>query len=162
MAKIFRGKDTTLLYSQLKIFFDRVSIAKPASSRISSIEAFVVCQHYNPPVGYVPQMINPMSADAIRIVESAEPGVDMSVNRLVVPFVVCGDLNGFDADMSYDLDLDPKTGEPYDYKYHEVVQLPIAPAYKNVLEKTKSVSLRHTALVIDESADNENNTNTAT
>lgn len=37
VAKIFRGKDVTLLYSQLKIFFEFVSIAKPASSRNSSI-----------------------------------------------------------------------------------------------------------------------------
>lgn len=37
VAKIFRGKDTTLLYSQLKLFFEFVSIAKPASSRNSSI-----------------------------------------------------------------------------------------------------------------------------
>lgn len=37
VAKIFRGKDTTLLYSQLKLFFESVSIAKPASSRNSSI-----------------------------------------------------------------------------------------------------------------------------
>lgn len=40
VAKIFRGKDTTLLYSQLKLFFEFVSIAKPASSRNSSIGEF--------------------------------------------------------------------------------------------------------------------------
>ena len=44
MAKIFRGKDISLLYSQLRIFFPTVTIAKPRSSRNSSIEAFVVCQ----------------------------------------------------------------------------------------------------------------------
>lgn len=44
VAKIFRGKDTSLLYSQLRVFFDRVTISKPKSSRNSSIEAFVVCQ----------------------------------------------------------------------------------------------------------------------
>jgi len=37
IAKIFRGRDTTLLYSQLKIFFNIVSIAKPRSSRNASI-----------------------------------------------------------------------------------------------------------------------------
>lgn len=36
------------------------------------------------------------------------------------------------------------------YQYHDVVQKPIAPAYKEILEKSKSVSLRHQALVIDE------------
>jgi len=38
VAKIFRGKDITLLYSQLKVFFREVFCAKPKSSRNSSIE----------------------------------------------------------------------------------------------------------------------------
>ena len=38
VAKIFRGKDITLLYSQLKVFFAEVYCAKPKSSRNSSIE----------------------------------------------------------------------------------------------------------------------------
>lgn len=101
MAKIFRGKDTTLLYSQLKIFFEKVSIAKPASSRNSSIEAFVVCQNYQPPAGYIPQMINPMNDDVVLV----EEGDEWRVNRLVIPFVVCGDLRGFDSDMSYSLEV---------------------------------------------------------
>ena len=33
-----------LLYRQLRLLFNRVSVAKPSSSRNSSIEAFVVCQ----------------------------------------------------------------------------------------------------------------------
>lgn len=37
VAKIFRGKDVTLLYAQLKIFFRKVTVAKPRSSRNSSI-----------------------------------------------------------------------------------------------------------------------------
>merc|ERR1711942_464912 len=60
VAKIFRGKDITLLYAQLKLFFPRVTCAKPRSSRHSSIEAFVVCQEYAPPPGYVPNMMNPL------------------------------------------------------------------------------------------------------
>ena len=35
--QIFRGKDVSLLYSQLKIFFPLVSVFKPRSSRNSSI-----------------------------------------------------------------------------------------------------------------------------
>ncbi|KAJ8320065.1 hypothetical protein KUTeg_001652, partial [Tegillarca granosa] len=60
VAKIFRGKDVSLLYSQLKVFFPLVTIFKPRSSRNSSIEAFVVCQNYSPPPGYVPNMSNPL------------------------------------------------------------------------------------------------------
>ncbi|XP_054723046.1 putative tRNA (cytidine(32)/guanosine(34)-2'-O)-methyltransferase, partial [Uloborus diversus] len=60
VAKIFRGKDVTLLYSQLKIFFENVTVAKPRSSRNSSIESFAVCEGYAPPDGYVPNMMNPL------------------------------------------------------------------------------------------------------
>lgn len=44
VTKIFRGKDVTLLYAQLKVFFEHVVCAKPKSSRNSSVEAFAVCQ----------------------------------------------------------------------------------------------------------------------
>lgn len=44
VAKIFRGKDVSLLYSQLRVFFERVTVCKPKSSRNSSMESFVVCQ----------------------------------------------------------------------------------------------------------------------
>ncbi|KAI8018745.1 putative tRNA (cytidine(32)/guanosine(34)-2'-O)-methyltransferase [Camellia lanceoleosa] len=40
IAKIFRGKDTSLLYRQLKLFFTDVTFAKPKSSRNSSIVVF--------------------------------------------------------------------------------------------------------------------------
>lgn len=101
IAKIFRGKDTSLLYSQLRIFFEKVSIVKPASSRNSSIEAFVVCQNYKPPNGYIPQMINPMIEDIQLITNET----DSEINKQIIPFIVCGDLRGFeyDSDMSYKL-----------------------------------------------------------
>ena len=56
VAKIFRGRDVSLLYSQLKCFFDEVTVAKPKSSRNSSIESFVVCRGFNPPEGFAPNM----------------------------------------------------------------------------------------------------------
>ena len=37
VAKIFRGKDVTLLFAQLRLFFENVTVAKPKSSRNSSI-----------------------------------------------------------------------------------------------------------------------------
>jgi tRNA (cytidine32/guanosine34-2'-O)-methyltransferase len=137
VAKIFRGKDTSLLHSQLSIFFEKVSIAKPASSRNSSIEAFVVCQNYQPPDGYIPQKINPM-IDDIEIIAN-ETGSD--VNRQIIPFIVCGDLRGYDSDMSYSLDEN--------YVHREVVQKPIAPAYKDVLERLSKISLKHDGIAIE-------------
>lgn len=60
MAKIFRGRDSSLLYSQLRLLFERVTIAKPRSSRSSSIEAFVVCRVYAPPEGFEASMLTPL------------------------------------------------------------------------------------------------------
>ncbi|KIX96412.1 uncharacterized protein Z520_07678 [Fonsecaea multimorphosa CBS 102226] len=48
VAKIFWGRDVDLIYAQLRILFEKVSVAKPRASRASSIEAFVVCEGYKP------------------------------------------------------------------------------------------------------------------
>uniref|UniRef100_A0A8C7S8D2 Putative tRNA (cytidine(32)/guanosine(34)-2'-O)-methyltransferase n=1 Tax=Oncorhynchus mykiss TaxID=8022 RepID=A0A8C7S8D2_ONCMY len=99
VAKIFRGKDVTLLYSQLKIFFSSVTCAKPRSSRNSSIEAFVMCQNYSPPVGYVPNMSNPLLDHSYDVDFNQLEGP----NRIIVPFLACGDLSAFDSDRTYPL-----------------------------------------------------------
>ncbi|KAJ1954062.1 putative tRNA (cytidine(32)/guanosine(34)-2'-O)-methyltransferase, partial [Linderina pennispora] len=101
VAKIFRGKDVTLLYAQLKVFFKTVHVAKPRSSRNSSIEAFIVCLDYNPPADYVPNMANPLM-DVPYNMENPIVGS----NRVVVPFVACGDLRGFDSDRTYGLEFE--------------------------------------------------------
>ncbi|KAG5681908.1 hypothetical protein PVAND_011312 [Polypedilum vanderplanki] len=137
VAKIFRGKDTSLLFSQLSIFFEKVSIAKPASSRNSSIEAFVVCQNYQPPDNYIPQKINPMANDITMIIEET----NSKTNRKIIPFIVCGDLRGYDSDMSYSLDSN--------YEQKEVVQKPTSPPYKEVLEKLKHISIKHDGFSVD-------------
>ncbi|RMZ68745.1 trna (uridine-2 -o-)-methyltransferase trm7 [Pyrenophora seminiperda CCB06] len=62
VAKIFRGKDVDLLFAQLKIVFDRVRVAKPRSSRASSIEAFVVCEGFCPPKGFMASLDRPLGA----------------------------------------------------------------------------------------------------
>lgn len=143
VAKIFRGKDTSLLHAQFSIFFEKVSIAKPASSRNSSIEAFVVCQNYQPPAGYIPQKINPMIDDIAIIANETKS----EVNRRVIPFIVCGDLRGYDSDMSYPIDEN--------YVQREVVQKPISPAYKDVLERLSRVSLKHDGIAVDKTQQSE-------
>ncbi len=60
VAKIFRGRNVDLLYAQLKIFFERVVVAKPRSSRASSIEAFIVCLNFQPPEGFKTTLDEPM------------------------------------------------------------------------------------------------------
>lgn len=132
VAKIFRGKDVSLLYSQLRCFFEEVTVAKPKSSRNSSIESFVVCRNFKPPEGYI------ISMDALLLGKKFDQGNAMlGPNSLVVPFVACGDLSGFDADKSYPLELGDegqRQGEgegdkPYRYNYCAPVQPPIHPNY---------------------------------
>ncbi|KAF7398491.1 hypothetical protein HZH66_006388 [Vespula vulgaris] len=100
VAKIFRAKDVSLF-----------------------IEAFVVCKNYSPPDGYEPHMLNPLLTHEPCNFEKLT-----GVNRLVVPFVVCGDLNQPDSDTCYPLNFEGK-----EYKYHEPVQSPIAPPYEEAL-----------------------------
>ena len=60
VAKIFRGKDVDILYAQLRVFFSSVIVAKPRSSRASSLEAFVVCQGFELPKGYAVDDTRPL------------------------------------------------------------------------------------------------------
>ncbi|CAM4619149.1 tRNA (cytidine(32)/guanosine(34)-2'-O)-methyltransferase [Lepidochelys kempii] len=122
VAKIFRGKDVTLLYSQLRIFFPDVTCAKPRSSRNSSIEAFVVCRGYCPPEGYVPNMSNPLLDHCYDVDFNQLEGP----NRVIVPFLACGDLSSYDSDRTYPLQLAPGK----EYSYVPPTQPPIRPPYQ--------------------------------
>src|SRR5699024_4915717 len=87
IAKIFRGKDVSLLYTQLKIFFKEVIISKPRSSRNSSIEAFAVCREYHPPKGYEPTMFSTlMEGECEKYFEQID-NKEYLVNRTVIPFM---------------------------------------------------------------------------
>ncbi|CAB1452421.1 unnamed protein product [Pleuronectes platessa] len=130
VAKIFRGKDVTLLYSQLKIFFSGVTCAKPRSSRNSSIEAFVVCQNYSPPEGYVPNMSNPLLDHSYDVDFNQLEGP----NRVIVPFLACGDLSAFDSDRTYPLQLDTDK----QYQYTPPTQPPICPPYQQACHLRKN------------------------
>ncbi|KAF7144495.1 hypothetical protein RHSIM_Rhsim04G0234500 [Rhododendron simsii] len=140
IAKIFRGKDTSLLYCQLKLFFTDVTFAKPKSSRNSSIEAFAVCENYSPPEGF-------NERDLHRLLEKvgSPSGIDdldcssgwlEGPNKVYIPFLACGDLSGYDSDRSYPL---PKSAEGT-YQILDPVQPPIAPPYKRALEMKKASS----------------------
>lgn len=137
VAKIFRGKDVTLLYSQLRIFFPLVSIFKPRSSRNSSIEAFVVCQNYSPPDGYIPNMSNPLLDHKYDTDYNNLEGP----NRVIVPFLACGDLSGFDSDRTYPLNLE----QGKDYVYHPPTQEPIKPPYEEACQLRKADQLAKVA-----------------
>lgn len=55
---------------------------------------------------------------------------------MYIPFLACGDLNGFDSDRSYPL---PKRADG-SYQSLDPVQPPIAPPYKRALEMKKASS----------------------
>ncbi|EGF81283.1 hypothetical protein BATDEDRAFT_10491 [Batrachochytrium dendrobatidis JAM81] len=116
IAKIFRGKDISLLFAQMRLFFPLVDVAKPRKS-------FIVCRNYSPPAGYVPTMANPL-LDLDYNFENELTGI----NRCIVPFMACGDLSGFDSDMTYPL---PETENDETYTPLNPVQAPINPPYKS-------------------------------
>ena len=95
VAKVFRGRDLTLLAAQLRLFFDTVTVAKPVSSRANSSECFVVCEGFQgpePPHGYVPQMV----VAGIHAGEEKEASSSSShLSRIVGNYVERGDLSGF-------------------------------------------------------------------
>ncbi|GAB1302629.1 Putative tRNA (cytidine(32)/guanosine(34)-2'-O)-methyltransferase [Apodemus speciosus] len=133
VAKIFRGRDVTLLYSQLRIFFSSVLCAKPKSSRNSSIEAFAVCQGYDPPEGFIPDLTRPLLNHSYDTDFNQLDGP----TRVIVPFVTCGDLSAYDSDRTYSLDLDDGS----EYKYTPPTQPPIAPPYQEACRLKKNGQL---------------------
>lgn len=129
------GKDISLLYSQLKVFFPEVYCAKPKSSRNSSIEAFVVCRGYAPPPAFRPAFLTALLSGA----EAAERGAAYDEDpamRRAIPFLACGDLHGWDADQNYDLTDGPCGG----YVPLQPVQPPTEPAYKTALEMRRQAA----------------------
>lgn len=106
------------------------------------------------PPGYVPTSVEPLFSQRY-------DGMGEQ-NGLIVPFLACGDLRGYDADQNYPLlladDLPPMTaaqrvdvlyaepgagvasasraaGGGATYTYHEPTQKPTHPAYKAALEE---------------------------
>lgn len=87
---------------------------------------------------------------------------ESEVNKTLIPFIVCGDLRGYDSDMSYPLNvrtivfsinlflnvflLFQLNSNEADYVYREVVQKPINPAYEKIIKMTEKVSLKHSSI----------------
>lgn len=149
IAKIFRGRDVGLLYTQLRLLFARVSVAKPASSRNSSMEAFVVCQGFfggkymNLPLeGGFQEGIG---AGGLRSESEEEGGL---LHPSIVPFIACGDLSGYDAPGGVDF-LDSDKSYPLDENnvsinrnvvstnYIAPIAPPIRPPYESSMTKAK-------------------------
>lgn len=154
VAKIFRGRDVDLIYAQLKLVFDRVHVAKPRSSRASSIEAFVVCEGYKPIQGWTPELGQvleiPQPTETENETETKTPDLHQETRhvredgiveihfeddeadprRWVAPFLACGDLSAWDADATYKL--------PEGHTSLPPVQPPTAPPYKAAIERRRA------------------------
>ncbi|CAI5709640.1 unnamed protein product [Peronospora destructor] len=147
VAKLFRGKEVSLLYARLRRFFSQVTCAKPKTSRNSSFESFVICQNFRLPEDFVPNMERNLLD--LKYIEDAENEDDddwrtseISVERGVcvdVVFVGAGDVFGYDADQSYPLDEDKGNNTTLDhavkYVHQEPLQKPINPPYANALKR---------------------------
>ena len=103
VAKVFRGRDLTLLVAQLRLFFRAVTVAKPSSSRTNSSECFVVCEGFDPPPGPRGACLPVLAGAAASVgVEgggggSGEGEGEERARRVIAPYVQCGDLSGFDS-----------------------------------------------------------------
>lgn len=159
VAKIFRGRDVNVLFAQLRGVFARVTVAKPRSSRASSVEAFVVCEGFRPPVGQGGERVGLGEEGASAVTARAagektgptrmlrEDGItelDLPSDddgplpsqsgvdgraRWIAPFLACGDLSAYDADASHKL--------PEGHVSLDPVQPPTAPPYRQALEMRK-------------------------
>ena len=127
VSKIFRTRNIDLLYQQLKLFFDDVVIAKPRSSRNSSVESFIVCRQFHLPENFTPNIDEPFIYTYERTLNNREK------SSALLPFIACGSLDGFDSDKTYPLEDEQA--------YLEPVQPPIHPAYEEacVLKKNKKL-----------------------
>ncbi|EER17797.1 cell division protein, putative [Perkinsus marinus ATCC 50983] len=125
VAKVFRGENVDLLYAKMYVFFECVWVAKPRSSRNSSVESFIVCKNFRLPKGYTPRLYS--AHEFKTVIEACGPTQD---EKRLVPFVACGDLSGYDADMNYSAPTD--SSEPL-----APVQPPINPAYADAIKEKK-------------------------
>ncbi|CBQ72036.1 related to TRM7-tRNA 2`-O-ribose methyltransferase [Sporisorium reilianum SRZ2] len=114
-----------LLADQLRIFFDRVDIAKPRSSRLGSVEHFLVCLGFRPPQNLPAGIVGSLAEtsavgegedeaeekareDLVRYAhklraqlqrpDASRQGLSQPLKELSasLPFVAHGDLSGFD------------------------------------------------------------------
>jgi len=124
VAKMFRSSKSGVetLYGKVCLFFGDVVVAKPRSSRASSIESFIVARGFKLPIDYTPRVSN--NSLLKYQVELSE------TEKVIIPFITCGDLDGWDSDSTYPL--------PEGYEYKDPVQMPIAPPYAEAIRRRKA------------------------
>lgn len=105
VTKVFRGPNTSFLIAKYEVFFSSVFILKPTSSRNASMECFMVCEGFHLPEGFHPSFERTASGGAAVGVGGQQPPPppqDWVSQQYLQSFLACGDLSGYDADMSYE------------------------------------------------------------
>jgi len=165
VAKIFRGRNVGFLTSQLRLMFERVSVAKPTSSRNSSMESFVVCQRFiGAPFFDLPLDVGGY-VNVKQLVNRREGGNDVvdddceersTMESVVLPFLACGDLSGWtpevieggqdgdvvvlDSDKSYPIPHqkhDDETTTTTNSRYIPPLAPPIEPPYEESIARER-------------------------
>lgn len=142
VAKIFRGRDIDLMYSQLGFLFEKVICAKPRSSRGTSLEAFIVCLGYKPSATWKPTLDPDVSTEDffkganIGRYELREDLEYQEEKRTVAPFIACGDLSSYDSDATYTIDSTEKRVSL------DPVQSPTSPPYKKAMELKRAGEIK--------------------
>ncbi|KAM3137735.1 hypothetical protein pb186bvf_010155 [Paramecium bursaria] len=94
VAKVFKGSDIKLLYSQFKVFFNQVYFIKPKSSRASSVEYFIVrCLQFQPKINLEGFHLYTFQKE----IEQQNSQLNKEQEKYY-KFITCGDLSGFDED----------------------------------------------------------------
>ncbi|KAL8433487.1 hypothetical protein Efla_001084 [Eimeria flavescens] len=151
VCKLFRGEQAALVYMQLLTLFADVRCCKPAASRSSSVEAFVVCRGFCPSASPPASLCCPAALDkqpekkeehvanSAGSVAAAEEDEEELAARWIaevtgqlVPFLSCGDVRGLDADRSYELAKAKHAVRP-------PVQPPTHPAYEVAVLRRKGL-----------------------
>ena len=93
VAKVFRarGDAAALLLTQMRAAFSYVVVDKPAGSRASSTESFVVCRGFRPPAaGWAPAEAEAPGGESCGVVGGGGGG-----GGALAAYVACGDLSGW-------------------------------------------------------------------
>lgn len=158
VCKVFRGEQVALMYVQLMALFADVRCCKPAASRSSSVEAFVVCRGFHPRATLGISLGNGESSAREQEAESGEvkmgdkaegscPGGrtffgEATDNRpethelqaellgSLAPFLSCGSVGAFDSDRNYFLAKASHRSRP-------PTQPPTHPAYELALRRKR-------------------------
>ena len=146
MAKIFRTREVGLMYTQLRLLFEDVQIAKPTASRNASVESFVVCRGFGCGKLEIEKCLNlPLEGgwdEEFSGVGGLREYSGQRVEPSVVPFVSCAKLEGVDTGGYEFLDSDKsypvqEKGDNNEAKSLAPLAPPIQPPYEIGMAKMK-------------------------